>query len=158
MSEDWNYWKLGLIGMIGGIIAGIVMWILMSIVTLVTGQGLWAFLKWVGDAISGDSWQGFNAGDVFTGLVIHLIVSLILGALFGVIVLPFVSTPRQLLSAGLVWGIVVWVLLGLLGVAVVNPTMSQEVPVVPWCIVNLLYGLILAVIASPLRTTAQVTT
>lgn len=156
MSEDWNYWKLALIGIIGGLIAGIVMWIVMAIVTLVDGQGLWAMLKWVGDAVYGDSWLGFNATDVFTGLIIHLITAMILGALFGVIVLPFVSTPRQLLIAGVVWGAVVWVLIGLLAVSAINPTMSQEVPTIPWLIVNLLYGLVVAFIVSPLRTTAQV--
>ena len=157
MSEDWNYWKLGLIGAIGGFIAGVAMWIVMTIVTVIGGQGLWAMPKWISDALYGDSWLGFNATDVFTGLIIHFIVAMLLGALFAVIVLPFISTPRQSLIAGLIWGAVVWLLLGVLGVAAVNPTMSEEVPVIPWLIVNLLYGLIVAFIASPLRSTAQVT-
>ncbi|HEV7216956.1 MAG TPA: hypothetical protein VGP33_17750 [Chloroflexota bacterium] len=156
MSEDWNYWKLGLIGIIGGFIAGIVMWIVMTIVTVIGGQGAWAMPKWVGDVVTGDSWQGFNATDVFTGLIIHLIVAMLLGALFGVVVLPFVSTPRQSLIAGVIWGAIVWLLLGLLIVAAVDPTMSQEVPLIPWLIVNLLYGLVVAFIVSPLRSTAQV--
>lgn len=155
MSEDWNYWKLALIGIIGGLIAGAVMWVIMAIVTVINGQGLWAFLKWVGDVISGDSWLGFNARDVFTGLVIHAIMSAILGGIFGVIVLPFVATPRQVLIAGLIWGAIVWLLIGFLIVAAENPTMSQEVPPVPWFIVNLVYGLVVAFIANPLRSTAQ---
>ena len=157
MSEDWNYWKLGLIGIIGGLIAGIVMWILMSVVTLVDGQGLWTFPKWVGDVITGDSWQGFNGYDVFTGLIIHVIVAALVGALFCVLVLPFVSTARQLLIAGAVWGAGVLLLLGMLGVAAVDPTMSQEVPPIPWFVVNLLYGLVVAFIANPMRSSAQVT-
>jgi hypothetical protein len=156
MSEDWNYWKLALIGIIGGLIAGAVMWVIMAIVTVISGQGLWAFLKWVGDVVTGDSWQGFNAGDVFTGLVIHLVVSAVLGGIFGVIVLPFVASPRQVLIAGLIWGLVVWLLIGFLAVAAENPTMSQEVPPFPWFIVNLVFGLVVAFIANPLRSTAQV--
>lgn len=157
MSEDWNYWRLGLIGIIGGLIAGVGIWILMTIVTVVDGQGLWALPKWIGDVITGDSWQGFNATDVFTGLIIHLLVSMLLGALFGVLVLPFATTARQMLIAGVVWGGVVWLLIGMLGVAAVDPTMSQEVPPIPWLVLNLLFGAIVAFIATPLRASAQVT-
>ncbi len=157
MSEDWNYWKLGLIGIVGGLIAGILMVILMMIVTLIGGDGFWKFPKWVADAVYGDSWLGFNATDIFTGLVIHLIVSMLLGALFGIIVVPFATTARQLLIAGAAWGIVVWLLFGLLAVAAIDPTMAQEVPPVPWLIVNLLYGLVVAFIVGPLRSTAEVT-
>jgi hypothetical protein len=157
MSEDWNYWKLGLIGVVGGLIAGVVIWMLMTVVTVIGGQGLWALPKWIGDVITGDSWQGFNGTDVFTGLIIHLLVSMLLGALFGMLVLPFASTARQLLIAGVVWGAVVWLLFGVLVVAAVDPTMSQEVPPIPWLVVNLLFGAIVAFIVNPLRSTAQVT-
>lgn len=155
MSEDWNYWKLALIGAIGGAVAGVGMWLLMTVVTLIGGQGLWTFPKWVADAVYGDSWLGFNATDVFTGLIIHLLVSIILGALFCVIVVPFAATFRQLLIGGLIWGFVVWVLVGLLAVAATDPTMSQEAPAIPWMLVNLLYGVGVAFVVNPLRSAAE---
>jgi len=33
---------------------------LMTVVTVIGGQGLWALPKWIGDVITGDSWQGFQ--------------------------------------------------------------------------------------------------
>lgn len=157
MSEDWNYWKLSLIGITGGLIAGVCMLVLMMIITLIGGDGLWKFPKWVADAVYGDSWLGFNATDIFTGLIIHLIVAMVLGALFGAIVVPFAATARQLLIAGIIWGAVVWLLFGVLAVAAIDPTMAQEVPPIPWLIVNVLYGMVVAFIVSPLRSTAEAT-
>ena len=155
MAEDWNFWKLGLLGVIAGLIAGLAMWVFMIIVTLIGGQGFWAMPKWIADAIYGDSWLGFNGTDVFTGLIIHFAVSLLLGAAFAVIAVPFIAGPRQLVLSGVLWGIIVWILLSALAMNAVDETMAQEVPRFPWLIANLLFGVVVAVVLTPIRTLAM---
>src|SRR5690242_16456421 len=100
MAEDWQFWKLAVIGAVCGIVAGFVMLIFMTIVTTIGGPGPWATPKWIADTIYGDSWLGFNANNVFTGIALHLVISLIMGGLFAMIAVPLTTTPRQMLIAG----------------------------------------------------------
>lgn len=152
MADDWNFWRVGLLGAIAGLIGGFVMWVFMTIVTTLNGQGFWAMPKWVGDVVTGDSWLGFNATDVFTGLAIHLVVAAILGVIFALIAVPFIATPRVLLAAGVVWGLVVWLVLSVVALGAVDVTMAQEAPVIPWFIANVLFGIAAALVVIPLRT------
>ena len=154
MSQDWNVGKLALVGAVSGVIAGFVMIVLMMIVTAIAGQEFWATPKWIADAIYGSDWLGFNVQDVVTGLVIHFLLSIILGAVFGMIAVPLTSQPRQVLIFGLVWGILAWILLTLLAMRAVDETMAQQVPVVPWFVVHLIFGLILGYLVSSLRQVA----
>ena len=155
MSDEWNYWRVALLGVIGGLAGGLAMWVFMSIVTAIDGQGVWAMPKWVADAMYGDSWLGFNGTDVFTGLIIHFILSLVLGALFAVIVVPFVASPRTLLLSGIIWGAIVYLVLSVLAMGAIDETMAQEVPLIPWMVANLLFGLVVALVITPLRTAAM---
>lgn len=154
--EDWNYRRLLLLGLVSGLVAGILIWVLMLIVTAIHGPSLWAFPKWVADAIYGDSWLGFNLQEVVTGTLLHLLVSAILGILFYVTLVPFLPTMRLLVSAGVVWGLLAWVVLTLMVLNSVDPVMAQEVPNVAWLCMHILFGLTLGYLAGSWRSFAEV--
>ena len=157
MREDWHFGKLALVGALAGIVAGLVMLVFMAIVTAADGQGVWAVPKWISSAIYGDSWLGFNAADVFTGLAIHFVISLVLGGLFAMIAVPFATEPRQLLFFGLVWGVIAYVVLSMLGMGALDETMAQQVPLLPWFLAHLFFGLVVGYLVMALRATAAAT-
>ncbi|MCL4545981.1 MAG: hypothetical protein M1118_15545 [Chloroflexi bacterium] len=156
ITDDWSYWKLALIGVIAGLIGGAVMWVLMTLVCAIVGPSLWAFPKWVADAVYGDSWLGFDLQEVLTGTLIHLAVAASLGLLFSVILVPFLPELRFMLIAGLVWGLIAWVVLTLIALNGVDPVMAQEVPNVAWFLMHIIFGLIVGYVANGLKQFAEI--
>jgi len=113
-------------GAIGGILGGAAMGLFAMIVAALMGMGFWAPLKMISATFYGEAAMaqpGFAAGPVLVGLMIHMVVSAVYGAIYGTLARPRWS-GGALLGWGVVYGLVIWALAYLL-LPLVNPLMSK---------------------------------
>jgi hypothetical protein len=113
-----------IVGAVAGLVGGLVAAIFMTAVAVSSGSDAWVAAKVAGTSFLGSRalQPGFDAGAVLAGILGHLAVSAIWGALFGVLAatLPAPAT----MAAGVLWGMIVWlamyyVVLPALGIAYV---------------------------------------
>ena len=107
-KRHWNAGRAIGGGAVAGIIGGLAMAVLLLILTVARGGDAWVALKGAGTPFLGRraALPGFDGVAVLVGLLCHLAVSTIWGALFGTIVYGLGAGPTMLM--GLVWGFVVW--------------------------------------------------
>jgi uncharacterized membrane protein YagU involved in acid resistance len=134
-------------GILSGLVSGVCMW---AAAVLFMGLITWDFffpLRLIGatllgmDALSLRSFQG-----VTVGLVIHLIVSSVLGISYAALTTRRPARMPALLH-GMIFGAVVWVFMTYLVLPVLNPIMFRELRYTwwGWALSHLVFGGILAV-------------
>lgn len=137
-------------GALAGLIGGIAMAMVSMLHAWIAGMGFWLPVKliaatWFGvDALIG----GF--GVIIAGMMTHMMVSIVWGALFGL----FIGRRRTIgtaLLVGLLYATAIWLVMTYVGLPLVNRTMLDRVHMQPawWILEHWVYGMAL-LLAPPL--------
>ena len=143
--------KIGLGGAVAGFTAGVVMLVLSPILSLLTDFDIWQPPKLISAMVYGSevvNTVGFQAGPVFTGLAIHLLVSTIMGAIFGIFfnrVFHLTTAFGLSLQVGLAYGILTWIVVYFLVLPFANPTLRASYQA-PFVAQHIVYGIVLGAV------------
>jgi hypothetical protein len=134
-------------GAVAGVIAGACMAVLLMIVSAAAGMGFWHPL-----ALAGGLFYGVNAildgiGPVLTGVIAHLSLTAVLGAIFGSLLSKEQGTVGRAAGWGLLYGIPCWAVTTYILLPLLNPTMGARVDLAPgwWFLSFLTFGFVLGV-------------
>lgn len=139
---------IGLGGATAGFLAGAVMVLLSPILSLLAGISIWLPPRLIAATFLGSSAieeTGFAIGPVLMGLVIHMITSVVLGIIFGIVthrVLHLTTDFGLPIYAGLAYGLIVFFVAQFIILPLVNPSLA-EFTVTPFMAQNVIYGLCL---------------
>lgn len=132
-------------GAVAGITAGIIMALFAMIRSYMMGMGFWLPVKQIAALIFGvDAILG-GFGVLLTGLVIHVLTSAVLGAVFGVLIGDRARSVSNSAVGGLLFGAVVWFVMSFLVLPWANPVMDARTELMPieWFLYHLVFGLFL---------------
>lgn len=132
-----------------GALAGLVATIAMLLVLAV----LWPWLNFsplhllaqTGAMVLGGSPQPTNWSQLLLGLALYLVGGMLLGLLYAACQQRI--PPRGLLSVGIFYGFVIWVLSSVLLGAVLGEALRATIRSMPHLLADLCYGLVLALVA-----------
>jgi hypothetical protein len=108
--------SIGLGGALAGLIGGMAMALVAALISLVERQDIWREAKAIASVVLGAqalAQDGFAAVPVLIGTLIHLIISMLLGALFAIVTRRWLQLPSDFgipLLAGLSYGLLVWLI------------------------------------------------
>jgi len=146
----------GLGGAIAGVGGGIAMAVVAAIISQGMGGDIWLESKQIAAVVYGPlaiAEPGFVFGPVVVGTLLHLIVSAVLGALFGIMsrrVLQLTSEFGMPLLTGLVYGMVIWMLAYFVVLPAIDSTLMQTYAPV-YLVQHIVYGLVTGLIYGWLR-------
>jgi hypothetical protein len=106
--------SIGLGGALAGLAGGMAMALVAALMSLVQRQDIWHEAKAIASVVLGAqalAQPGFAAVPVLIGTLLHLIVSMLLGALFALVTRRWLQLPTDFgipLLAGLSYGLLVW--------------------------------------------------
>lgn len=145
------------VGFAAGIIGGLVMSLILMITTAATGAGFWYFPKMVMGVFMGVDALIGGADIILLGLVTHFLVAAGWGIVFSLLTRRLTELG-PILTAGLIFGLAVWLIMTYAVLPWANPVMAARVAVVPltWMIVHLGFGagLVMEVLFKESRETA----
>jgi hypothetical protein len=147
---------VGLGGALAGLGGGLAMAIVAAILTAAAGGDIWHQPKLIATTVLGQSalaQPGFAAGPVIVGSLIHLIISALLGALFGIItrrMLHLTSDFGTPVLAGLIYGMLTWAVAYFIVLPVINPALTQ-IYAPAFIIQHLVYGMVTGILYTWLR-------
>ncbi len=95
-------------GVVGGIVGGLALSVVLMVATAAAGGDLWTVLKGASAPFYGAraAQPGFDAGPVLLGVILHFVVSIGWGVLFGILAYGLRRGPT--LAAGALYGIFVY--------------------------------------------------
>ncbi len=105
---------VGLGGAIAGLGGGLAMMIIGAFVSLSLGDDVWLEAKQIATVVYGSAataQPGFVAGPVIVGTLIHVLVSAVLGAIYGIITRRILHLPSDMgvpVLTGLIYGLLIW--------------------------------------------------
>jgi hypothetical protein len=147
---------VGLGGAIAGLIGGLSMALVGAIISASVGGDIWLEAKQIAAVVYGSAaaaQPGFEAGPVLVGTLLHLLVSTILGALFSIVtrrLFHLTSEFGTLLMAGLIYGMLIWLVGYFAVLPLVNPLL-RETYAPAFIVQHLVYGSVTGLIYSMLR-------
>jgi len=148
---------VGLGGAIAGLGGGLAMAITGAIISASLDGDIWLEAKQIATVVYGPSvatLPGFAAGPVIVGTLLHLIVSAVLGAIFGIVtrrVLHLTSDFGTPLMAGLIYGLLIWLVGYLVVLPLVNPLLRDNSYAPAFIIQHLVYGAVTGLLYTWLR-------
>lgn len=132
-------------GVLGAtMIAGMMFGLMQMIVEALIGHGFWSPLKYIASVFTrgADVDPSFSLGPVIVGLGGHMMNSMILGAVFAMVVWKSVRNPIILTMLGMMWGAAVWAFMWLAVVPTIDPAMERLNA--PWFFgAHLVFGMVL---------------
>ncbi len=141
-------------GALAGLIAGVLMEAWMVAMAASQHRDAWMVLKGAATPFLHEraAQPGFDAGAVALGVLCHLAISIIWGALFGLV---FFGIPKgATIVAGLVYGIVVWLVMYYIVLPAVGlGRVSSSSPVGPAVLSHMGFGLVIALAFLPFQRT-----
>jgi hypothetical protein len=147
---------MGLGGAIAGLGGGVAMAIIAAILSVSIGHDMWYQPKVISSLVLGQQVlvdQGFAVGPVLVGTLIHLVVSTILGAIFGILTGRVLHLPSDFgvpLVAGLVYGLMIWLVAYFVVVPGIAPRLLEVYPPT-FIIQNVVYGIVTGLLYGWLR-------
>ena len=147
---------IGLGGAVSGFFGGIAAMITGALMSLVTRGDLWAQAKQISAVVLGPgaaSQPGFVAGPVIVGTLLHLVVSLVLGALFSIVKRRILGLPSDMgmpVLLGLIYGLLVWLLAYYIILPTVNPVLLNTYQP-SFIIQNIVYGIVTGLFYAAVR-------
>lgn len=128
-------------GAIAGLIAGMVMAMWAMIVTAVTGAGLLAPPQMIAEPFFGPFHPGaVHLAAFVVGLMIHMMFSIVFGIIFGLIWQKIALGGFVALLGGMIYGLVLWALMGYVVGPIVGSHIAQEMPSGAWIAAHLMFG------------------
>lgn len=147
---------IGLGGAVAGLVGGVTTVFVGGILTLVSGGDLWLQSKQIAAiALGADvaNQAGFVAGPVVLGTVIHIVMSILLGAIFGIVSRRILKLPSDLgmpVWSGLVYGLFTWMIAYFVVLPVVNPILLDTYAP-SFVIQHIVYGIVTGIVYAYLR-------
>ncbi len=147
---------IGLGGALAGLAGGLVMAVVAALISASMGQDIWHESKRIAAIVYGPSAlaaSGFDLGPVLTGSLIHLLVSALLGAIFGIVTrrwLHLTSDFGTPVMAGLVYGLLIWMAAYFVVLPLLNPALL-DVYTPAFIIQHVAYGVVLGLVYMWLR-------
>lgn len=128
-------------GITSGLLGGLAMGLVAMLHAASLGQDLWQPLRLIAAALYGRGALVGGMNVVWAGLILHLVVSAVLGLLFGMVVGRRWETGPAF-GLGLVWGAAVWAAMTFIVLPIVNPIMRVSVAQMPgiWFTLHLIFG------------------
>lgn len=107
-------------------VAGMMFGIMQMIVEALIGHGFWSPLRYIASVFTRgvNTDPSFSLGPVIVGLGGHMFNSMILGAVFAMLVWKLTRNPAVLAMLGMMWGVAVWAFMWLAVVPTVDPAMD----------------------------------
>ncbi len=136
-------------GAIGGLIGGMAMAIF-SMVVAISQDGFWSPVRGITSVVFGDEHYGggFAFGSVVVGAMGHMMNSMVLGAVFALLVTLVLARAGSMtvLAAGMGFGLMVWLVMvpGLSATVQSSNLFADSIPAWAWIAGHLLFGLITA--------------
>lgn len=140
--------KIGLGGAVAGFFAGLGMVILSPILSFLTGISLWEPVKMIATVVYPASildTPGFMLGPVLVGTALHFAVSILLGAIFGILfnrVFHLTTAFGMPIQVGLVYGLMIWMFVYMFVLPSVNPILRNSYQP-PFVAQHLVFGVLL---------------
>jgi len=147
---------VGLGGAIAGLGGGLAMAIVAALIARSMGQDMWIESKRIATVVYGPAAvaePGFVLGPVLVGTLLHFAISAALGALFGIVMrrlLQLTSDFGTPLLAGLVYGMLVWLVAYFLVLPVINPLLL-EIYAPAFIVQHIVYGAVTGLLYTWLR-------
>ena len=147
---------IGLGGAIAGLAGGVAMAVVAALLSASMGQDIWHESKRIAVIVYGPSAlavSGFDPGPVLVGTLIHLLVSAVLGAIFGIVTrrwLHLTSDFGTPVMAGLVYGLLIWMVAYFAVLPLLNPALL-EIYAPAFIIQHVVYGVVLGLVYMWLR-------
>ena len=147
---------VGLGGAVAGVGGGLAMSIAGAIISASLNGDIWLEAKQIAGVIYGPAaatQPGFVAGPVIVGTLLHLIASTILGAIFGIMTRRVFHLPSEFgtpLMAGLIYGLLLWMLAYFVILPAFNPPL-RETYAPAFVVQHLVYGAVTGLLYTWLR-------
>jgi hypothetical protein len=122
---------IGLGGAVAGLGGGLAMAVIAAIISSIIHADIWQEAKQIAAVVYGPAAvaeAGFDAGPVIVGTLIHLVMSALFGAVFGIFTRRVFKLPSDFgapILAGLIYGLVIWMLAYFVVLPIVNPLLLQ---------------------------------
>lgn len=131
-------------GVVAGLIGGIAMAMAAMIRAKTLGMSFTEPLQQIAGLLFGADALLDGGTVLISGMMIHMISSMMMGAAFGLIFVRIRSAGVALI-VGMIYGAVIWALMTYLVMPMLNPTMSVRVALIPmwWFIYHLIFGAML---------------
>lgn len=145
-----------LLGGVAGLIGGMAM-AMTSMLVAVSEDGFWAPVRGITSVVFGDSHYGggFAFGPVAVGAIVHMMNSVVLGAIFAIIAGLVLARGGALALAamGMVYGLVVWLVMvpGLSSALQSSDLFAESIPTWAWAVSHLMFGVVTGVVYAWLR-------
>jgi uncharacterized membrane protein YagU involved in acid resistance len=103
-------------------------------------------------------WRGaplgatFSWGALVLGMVVHMMMATLLGMVFAVAAGRYLTSRTSLLGAGMVYGVVVWLLMQYVIWPLVDDAAAQAFTAWVFAVGHLLYGVVTAIVVAPALT------
>ena len=143
---------IGLGGAVAGFLAGAVMVVISPLLSMLSGISIWEPPKLIAAALLGSSAvsePGFILGPVLLGTLIHFVVSIALGFMFGVVshrILHMTTDFGMPVYAGLCYGLLIFFVAYFVILPQVNPTLLESgTGMGPVIAQNLVFGVSLGI-------------
>jgi hypothetical protein len=138
-------------GALGGMAGGAMMAMWSMLVLWLTGVGFWTPLNLIAHTL----WRGaplgatFSWGGLVLGMVVHMMMAALLGMVFAVLASRLPAGRAAVLGAGMVYGVVVWLLAQYVIWPLVDAAAAQAFT--PWvfAVGHVLYGMVTAMAVAP---------
>ena len=147
---------IGLGGALAGLAGGLAMAVVAALLSASMGQDIWHESKRIAAIVYGSaalSKSGFDLGPVLVGSLLHLLVSALLGAIFGIVTrrwLHLTSDFGTPVMAGLVYGLMIWMVAYFAVLPLLNPALLEIYPPA-FIIQHVAYGVVLGLVYMWLR-------
>ena len=146
---------IGLGGAIAGLAGGVAMAVVAALLSASMGQDIWHEPKRIAAIVYGPAAlaSGFDLGPVLLGTLLHLVVSALLGAIFGIVTrrwLHLTSDFGTPVMAGLVYGLLIWMAAYFVVLPLFNPALLEVYPPA-FIIQHVAYGVVLGLVYMWLR-------
>jgi hypothetical protein len=147
---------VGLGGALAGLAGGLAMAIVAALLSASMGQDIWHESKRIAAIVYGPAAlaaAGFDLGPVLVGSLLHLVVSAVLGAIFGIVTRRWLGLTSDFgtpVLAGLIYGMLVWLVAYFVVLPLLNPALL-EVYAPAFIIQHVAYGIVTGLVYMWLR-------
>ncbi len=142
-TKTKTYFKI-IDGFFGGIIGGIGMGIFAMMLALLTGKGLMQPLMLIGYTFQPYSdTPEMNAGIIFTGLLIHIGMSMVAGVVFIFFANTFVTQKKFLWLWGAFYASLIWLIIQFGLLKALNPIMENQINQIVFLLAHIVFGVVL---------------
>jgi hypothetical protein len=134
---------------VAGFVAGMVMAASAMIRSGALGLGFWLPVQSIAGAFFGVDALIGGTGSVVLGLIAHVVMSLLLGGVFGALISSD-SSRAAIVGLALAYSILVWASMTFLALPLINEVMLERVLLAPvwWFVLHLIYGLVLGLVVA----------